>query len=138
MSIVTSKKNKRIRVWTNGCFDILHIGHIKMLEYAKSIGDELIVGLDTDGKVKRSKGESRPVNTLQDRMEMISSIRYVDEVTSFDSPEELSEKIRLTNPDFIVVGSDYRNKHVVGSEHCPEVRFFERFGNFSTSRILGE
>ncbi len=138
MSIAKSKNNKRIKVWTNGCFDILHIGHVKMLEYAKSIGDELVVGLDTDDKVRRTKGETRPVNTLGDRMEMISSIKYVDKVTSFDTQEELSEKIRLENPDFIVVGSDYRNKKVVGSEHCREVRFYERHGDFSTSRILGE
>ena len=132
------RENRDVRVWTNGCFDVLHVGHVKMLRYAKSIGTVLLVGLDDDEKVKRDKGETRPINNLKDRMEMVSSIEFVDAVTSFSSPEELEEKIKSFNPDYIVVGSDYKDKRVVGSQHCGEVRYFDRVGDFSTSKIIGE
>ena len=72
-------------VWTNGCFDILHRGHIEMFKFAKSLGDQLIVGLDTDEKVKEAKGDDRPFNTLVDREFVVSSIRYVDKTFSFNS-----------------------------------------------------
>lgn len=134
----TPNEMRNIRVWTNGCFDILHIGHIEMLKYASSLGHTLVVGLDTDEKVRRDKGKTRPINTLSDRVEMMSSIKYVDEVVSFASPMELEDKIRIYDPDFIVVGSDYMEKPVVGSQYCREVKYFDRVGNFSTSNILGE
>ena len=74
-----------IKVWTNGCFDILHRGHIEMFRYAKSLGDELVVGIDKDEKVKLYKGKDRPINNLQDRMYMLQSIKYIDKVVYFNS-----------------------------------------------------
>ena len=74
-----------MKVWTNGCFDILHRGHIELFRYAKSLGDELVVGIDTDEKVKLDKGEDRPINNLQDRMYMLQSIKYIDRVIPFHS-----------------------------------------------------
>ena len=71
-------------VWTNGCFDILHRGHVEMFKFAKSLGDELIVGLDTDEKIKESKGSDRPFNNLEDRELVVASIRYVDKTISFN------------------------------------------------------
>ena len=78
-----------IKVWINGCFDILHRGHIELFKYGKSLGDELMVGLDDDGMIKRFKGNKRPYNTLQDRIEVIKAIKYVDSVCSFYSTPNL-------------------------------------------------
>ena len=123
-------------VWTNGCFDVLHRGHIEMLKYAKSLGDKLIVGLDTDEKVKLSKGENRPFNNLEDRQMVVNSIRYVDETISFDSQNELENLIKTIKPDILVVGSDWEGKYVVGSQYAKELKFFQRIGEYSTTRIL--
>ena len=123
-------------VWTNGCFDVLHRGHIEMLKYAKSLGDKLIVGLDTDEKVKLSKGESRPFNNLEDRQMVVNSIRYVDETISFDSQNELENLIKTIKPDILVVGSDWEGKYVVGSQYAKELKFFPRIGEYSTTKIL--
>jgi D-beta-D-heptose 7-phosphate kinase/D-beta-D-heptose 1-phosphate adenosyltransferase len=123
-------------VWTNGCFDILHRGHIEMFKYAKSLGNKLIVGIDTDEKVKATKGDDRPFNSLGDRMFLVSSIRYVDEVYDFGSKEELEDLIKLVKPDILVVGSDWRDKEVVGSQYAGKIEFFDRVGVYSTTKIL--
>ena len=125
-----------LTIWVNGCFDILHVGHIELLEYAKSLGDELIVGLDTDERIKISKGKSRPINTLQDRITMLKSIRWIDQVTYFNSDKELREKIKSFNSDIIVLGSDYKNKNVIGSDLVKQVLYFDRVGNHSTTNIV--
>ena len=123
-------------IWTNGCFDILHRGHIEMFQYANSLGDSLIVGLDTDARVREKKGESRPVNRLEDRSYVISALECVDAVVSFGSDQELINHIQRLQPDVMVVGSDWRGKKVVGSEYAGEVRFFDRIGDYSTTNIL--
>ena len=92
-----------MRVWTNGCFDILHRGHIELFRYAKSIGNELIIGIDTDEKVKLDKGKDRPINNLQDRIFMLQSIKYIDKVVPFDSTEDLRKTIRWYKPDIMVL-----------------------------------
>jgi len=125
-----------VKVWTNGCFDVLHRGHIEMLKYAKSLGRELMVGIDNDEKVKKDKGASRPFNTLEDRIEILKSIRYVDKVVVFGSRRELEELIREYSPDFLVIGSDWKNGDVVGKEYCKNLKFFDRIGNVSTTKIL--
>ena len=71
-------------IWVNGCFDILHRGHIELFKYAKSLGDHLVVGIDSDDRIRTSKGVNRPVNNLEDRIEMLRSIRYIDDVVWFD------------------------------------------------------
>ena len=125
-----------VTVWTNGCFDILHRGHIELFKYAKSLGDYLVVGVDDDERVRASKGESRPINKLEDRMEMLQSIRYIDEVVSFDIDRELETQILLSGASIIVVGSDYKNKKVIGKQYCTELKFFDRIGEYSTTNIL--
>jgi|TARA_R100001163_G_C4935762_1_gene109695 rfaE bifunctional protein nucleotidyltransferase chain/domain len=123
-------------VWTNGCFDILHRGHVEMFKFAKSLGDELIVGLDTDEKVKESKGSDRPFNNLEDRELVVSSIRYVDKTISFNSQKQLEDLIKTINPDILVVGSDWEGKYVVGAEYAKDVIFFPRIDGYSTTKVL--
>lgn len=123
-------------VWTNGCFDILHRGHFEMFKFAKSLGAFLIVGIDTDEKVKKSKGQDRPFNCLQDRMFALDSIKYVDEVIPFGSAEELESLIKDLKPEVMVIGSDWKGKKVIGQQYAKELIFFDRIGDYSTTKIL--
>ncbi len=106
--------NKKI-VFTNGCFDILHVGHKRYLQKAATLGDILIVGLNSDASVRRLKGPTRPVNNEQDRAEMLSALGFIDYVTVFDedTPYELIKKIQ---PDVLVKGGDYKPDEVVGKD----------------------
>ena len=125
-----------MKVWTNGCFDILHRGHIELFKYAKSLGDELIVGIDTDEKVKKDKSKDRPINNLQDRIYMLQSIKYIDRVIPFDSTEDLRKTIRWYQPDLMVIGSDWKGKDVIGREFSDKLVFFNRVGDYSTTNFL--
>ncbi len=127
-------EGKRI-VFTNGCFDILHLGHVKYLEVAKSFGDVLIVGVNSDASVRRLKGENRPVNPEFDRAYLLAALDAVDFVTIFDedTPYEL---IRLVEPDVLVKGGDYAGKEVVGSDIAKEVRLVDFVDGKSTTKII--
>lgn len=120
-------------VFTNGCFDILHVGHLRLFKYCKSLGEYLVVAIDTDDRVKENKGSSRPVNNLKERIEMLSALRDVDEVRFFSSDVELTNLVKSIKPQFMVVGSDYENKRVIGSEYAKELRFFRRIDGYSTT-----
>ena len=120
----------------NGCFDILHIGHIRMLQFAKNRCDKLIVAIDEDSRVKKLKGLSRPFNNQNDRVEFLRAIRCVDDVRMFSTDKELIDLIKNISPDIMIVGSDYRNKNVIGSEYAKKLLFFERIGDYSTSKIF--
>jgi D-beta-D-heptose 7-phosphate kinase/D-beta-D-heptose 1-phosphate adenosyltransferase len=124
-----------MKVWVNGTFDILHIGHIKLLEFASQFG-YLRVGIDTDKRVKELKGEDRPFNTQDDRKKMLESITFVDEVVLFDSREELIENVKNFSPDIMVIGDDYKEQIVYGSEHAKKLVFFEKIPNYSSTKIL--
>lgn len=108
------KKGKRI-VFTNGCFDIIHYGHIYYLERAALLGDALVVGVNSDASIKRLKGESRPVNPLKDRMAVIAALEAVDYVVAFgeDTPYSL---IKAVAPDVLVKGGDWKEKDIVGAD----------------------
>jgi D-beta-D-heptose 7-phosphate kinase/D-beta-D-heptose 1-phosphate adenosyltransferase len=123
------------KVWVNGAFDILHIGHIRLLQYAASFGN-VRVGTDTDKRIKEKKGKDRPYNTLKDRVEFLHSIKYVDSVVTFGSNEELIENIREYTPDLMVIGDDYDYHNIIGIEYIPEVCFFEKIKDKSTTKIL--
>ena len=125
-----------VKVWVNGCFDILHRGHYELFKYAKSLGDILVVGIDSDTKVRLDKGPSRPYNKIEDRIFALESIKYIDKVTYFDSKEALENLIKEIKPDIMVVGSDWRGKEVVGSQFATKVEYFERLGTYSTTNIL--
>jgi rfaE bifunctional protein nucleotidyltransferase chain/domain len=122
--------------FVNGCFDVLHPGHIELLKYAKSLGDYLIVAIDTDKKVAEMKGPTRPIFSQYDRELMLTSIRYVDVVHMFDSKQELEELLESISPDILVVGSDWKGKEVVGSQYAKSVRFFDRLGDYSTTKTI--
>jgi len=125
------------KVWVNGTFDILHIGHIRLLQHAASFGI-VRVGLDTDNRISKNKGKSRPYNNLSDRMDFMSSIRYVVSVVSFDSDIQLIERINEWTPDIMVIGDDYEYNQIIGAEYIPEIKFFKKIDGISTSKILGD
>jgi len=123
-------------VWTNGCFDVLHRGHFEMLKYAKSLGDTVMVGIDSDEKVKKDKGNDRPFNNVEDRKFALESIKYVDKVLIFKSKEHLERLIEMLEPDCMVIGSDWKGKTVIGEQYCTELKFFDRIEGYSTTNIL--
>ena len=122
-------------VFTNGCFDILHVGHVKYLEEAKSYGDVLIVGLNSDESVRRLKGENRPVNIEDDRAYILASLEAVDYVVKFheDTPYEL---IKVVSPHILVKGGDYEGKKVVGQDIADELRLVKFVDGKSTTKII--
>jgi D-beta-D-heptose 7-phosphate kinase/D-beta-D-heptose 1-phosphate adenosyltransferase len=124
-----------MKVWVNGTFDVLHIGHLKLLEFASSFG-ELRVGIDTDKRVKELKGKDRPFNTTKDRKYFLQSVKYVNEVVVFDSREELINLVKEYQPDYMIIGDDYKDQIVYGSEYAKELVFFEKLPNYSTTKIL--
>lgn len=123
-------------VWTNGCFDILHTGHIELFKFAKQQGTKLYVGIDSDKKVKQDKGQNRPFNTLSDRINLLLAIKYIDKVIPFNSTEELKTSIKNISPDVMVIGGDWKGKTVVGEQYTKELKFFDRIPGYSTTKIL--
>ena len=124
-----------MKVWVNGTFDVLHIGHIKLLEYASTLGT-LRVGIDSEHGGREKKGEGRPYNGIEDRMEFIRSIRFVDSVVSFDSDNTLIDCIKEWEPDILVIGDDYKYHKIIGVEYVPKVMFFEKIIGKSSTNIL--
>jgi D-beta-D-heptose 7-phosphate kinase/D-beta-D-heptose 1-phosphate adenosyltransferase len=125
-----------MNIVVNGTFDILHRGHVEMLEYAKSLGNHLLVCIDTDNRVKELKGPERPINNQTDRAFMLQSLKCVDKVWFFNSKEELEFILENYKPDIMVKGSDYRDKPIVGSHLCKEIKFYELVKNYSTTKLI--
>lgn len=123
-------------IFVNGTFDVLHPGHIRLLSYAKSLGTRLFVAIDSDLRVKQLKGSHRPINDQAIRKEMLLALKSVDEVEVFDSDEELKMWINQIRPYIMVVGSDYRNKNVIGSELAKNLVFYERIPEYSSTSII--
>lgn len=123
------------KIWVNGSFDVLHIGHIRLLAHAGSLGT-VRVGLDTDERIQQKKGSNRPFNNLQDRMDFISSIRFVNDVVSFGSDDELIDRIKEYEPDIMVIGDDYNYHSIIGIEYIPKVEFFSKIEGYSTTKIF--
>jgi D-beta-D-heptose 7-phosphate kinase / D-beta-D-heptose 1-phosphate adenosyltransferase len=135
-SIARELKNKDKKiVFTNGCFDILHIGHVKYLEKTKGFGDILILGLNSDESVRRLKGENRPINSQVDRAYILASLEVIDYVVIFndDTPLDL---IKLIQPDVLVKGGDYEDKEVVGQDIAKEVKLVKFIDAKSTTKII--
>lgn len=134
-------------VFTNGCFDLLHAGHVHLLRAARELGDHLVVGLNSDQSVARLKGPDRPVTPLEDRVAIVSALEMVEVVVVFpnepvavmedrelhDTPQEL---LKLLRPDILVKGGDYAPEEVVGREYAGQVRVIPLLPDRSTSRLL--
>ena len=125
-----------VKVWVNGCFDVLHRGHYELFNYAKSLGDKLAVGIDSDEKVSKDKGTNRPFNNINDRVYALQSLKAVNEVYVFNSRKELEDLIENYQPDYLVVGSDWKDKDVVGGHFAKEIVYFNRIEGYSTTSIL--
>tara|TARA_R110000868_G_scaffold380748_1_gene646784 strand:- start:4012 stop:4407 length:396 start_codon:yes stop_codon:yes gene_type:complete len=125
-----------MKIFVNGTFDILHRGHLKLLNYAKSLGDYLCVGIDTDERVKEKKGPSRPIHNQAERKFFLENLKAVDEVILFSSDEELEWLIKSFKPDIMVVGSDWKGKYVIGSYYATKLIFFDRIGDYATTKII--
>ena len=131
-------KNKKI-IFTNGCFDILHPGHIHILSKAKSLGDILVVGLNSDLSVKKLKGDKRPLVSEDDRSRVLLSLRFVDYVIIFNelTPLKVIKKIK---PDFLVKGGDYNENDIVGSDFVKayggQVEIIKFLDGYSSSNYI--
>jgi len=123
-------------VFVNGTFDVLHRGHLLLLNYAKSLGDVLYVAIDTDERVKEKKGLSRPVNSLNERIFMLENLKAVDYVISFSNDKSLESLVKIIRPDIMVVGSDWKDKSVIGSYYATELKFFDRIDGYSSTEII--
>jgi len=123
-------------IWVNGCFDVLHRGHFELFNYAKSLGDKLIVGIDSDKKIEKDKGKGRPYNNIKDRTYALESLKAIDEIRAFSDRESLVELVKEIKPDVLVVGADWKGKRIVGSQYAKEVIYFDRIGEYSTTNIL--
>ena len=125
-----------VRVFVNGTFDLLHPGHIALLNYARSLGNYVIVGIDTDDRVREKKGETRPIYNQDDRGLMLVALKAVDEVRYFDSDESLEALVKDVKPDVMVVGSDWKDKSVIGSYWAAELKFFDRIEKYATTKTV--
>ena len=123
-------------IFVNGTFDLLHPGHVSLLTWAKSLGDYLIVGIDTDDRVREKKGSTRPIYNQTDRGIMLVSLSAVDEVRYFDSDESLENLVKEVKPDIIVVGSDWKGKTIIGSYYAAELKFFDRIEEYATTKTI--
>jgi D-beta-D-heptose 7-phosphate kinase/D-beta-D-heptose 1-phosphate adenosyltransferase len=123
-------------VLVNGTFDILHPGHIAMLNTARSLGNYLVVCIDTDRRVKELKGDKRPINDQNFRRVMLANIKAVDIVEFFDSQEELISLIKLYKPDIMVKGSDWRGKSIVAEQYVNEIYWYDRIDEYSSTKII--
>lgn len=134
--IIELSKKKNI-VFTNGCFDILHSGHIKCLQFCKHQGDILVVGLNSDDSIKKIKGPERPINNIDERSTMLSLFDFIDYIIIFseDTPYNI---LKLLKPLKMVKGSDYKIENVVGSEFTNEVLLFDYIENKSSTRIINK
>jgi D-beta-D-heptose 7-phosphate kinase/D-beta-D-heptose 1-phosphate adenosyltransferase len=122
------------KVFINGTFDIIHLGHLALFNYAKSLGDFLLVAIDSDKRVKQLKGNDRPINNQIERKTLLENLKAVDEVQIFDTDQELIDIIATC--DVMVKGSDYIGKPIVGEHVCKQIIFFDRINGYSTTKKI--
>ena len=124
------------KVFVNGAFDVLHSGHLDMLDYAASLGDHLLVAIDTDTRIEYNKGKGRPFNKLSIRKRLMMSLKPVNSVSVFNTDQDLIDLIRRVKPDIMVKGSDWKGKPIIGEEYCKKVIFYERTNGESTTKTI--
>ena len=121
--------------FTCSCFDLLHAGHILMLQDAKRQSDKLIVWLQTDPTIDRSDTKNKPIQSLEERQIQLEAVKYVDEIFTYDTEEELYKKLLDINPDVRILGSDYIGKSFTGDDLDIEIHYHERNHNYSTTNL---
>ena len=126
------------KVWLNGCFDVLHHAHFKMIEFASTFGELVVIGIDSDRRVKELKGDDRPFHSEEERKYNLERIKGVSKVVIFDSSQLLEELIKTYEPDVFVIGTDYIDKPIIGGGLAKEIKFFKKVDGISTSKILGD
>ena len=124
------------KVFVNGTFDLIHRGHIELLNYAKSLGDRVYVGIDSDRRVSEMKGNSRPIYNMQDRKFFLENLKVVHRVAVFDNDSQLAAMVEFIKPHFMVVGSDWKGKSVIGSMSAAKLVFFDRVGDYATTKTV--
>jgi len=129
-------KNPNI-VFTNGCFDILHSAHVELLKFSKNLGEMLVVGLNSDDSIKRLKGETRPINDINERSKILSLFDFIDYVIIFseDTPLDI---LKLLEPDILVKGSDYNRDNIIGKEYVKKIELFDFIQNKSSTRVINK
>lgn len=133
--LLRHRRNRKTIVFTNGCFDLLHVGHVRLLKKARSFGDALVVGLNSDASVRKLKGKNRPLVDEKSRAELLAGLSCVDFVTVF--PEDTpAETIRLLKPDVLVKGGDYALSEIVGRDDVKKVVRFKLVKGFSTTNLI--
>jgi len=125
-----------MNIFVNGTFDILHRGHIELLNYAKSLGDFLLVGIDSDDRVREKKGPTRPIHSQEERKFFLENLKAVDSVDIFSSDIELKSMVKSFKPDIMVVGSDWKGKSIIGSYYSAKLIFFDRIGDYATTKTI--
>lgn len=123
-----------IKIFVNGTFDIIHPGHLALLNFGKSQGDYLTVAIDSDRRVKRLKGSDRPINTQYERKLLLENLKSVDEVKIFDTDKELIDMI--SQSDIMIKGSDYKDQNIVGLNECKKIIFFDRINEYSSTKKI--
>lgn len=122
------------KVFVNGTFDIIHLGHLAMLNFAKSLGDYLVVAIDSDDRVKKLKGFSRPINTVYERKTLLENLKAVDEVQIFDTDQDLIDII--SRCDIMVKGGDYKTLPIIGKDNIAKVVLFDRVDEYSSTKKI--
>ena len=124
------------KIFVNGAFDVVHSGHLDLLDFARGLGTHLLVAIDTDRRIEYNKGKGRPFNNLKNRKELLSMLKPVTNVVTFDTDNDLLAILDRYRPDVMVKGSDWRGKQIIGEEYCKEVVFYERVNEESSTKIL--
>ncbi len=124
------------KIFVNGAFDVVHSGHLDLIDFARGLGTHLLVAIDTDRRIEYNKGKGRPFNKLKNRKQLIGMLKPVTSVVTFDTDNDLIAILQRYKPDVMVKGSDWRGKEIIGEEYCKEVVFYERVNEESSTKIL--
>lgn len=131
------QKDIMTKVVVNGSFDILHLGHLKLLSVARTFPYSYVLVLtDSDRRISELKGPTRPINNALERVSFLRALKSVDQVEVFDSDQELIDLIRMFDPDVMVKGSDYRGKPIIGAEYCRRIEFVDIVNGYSTTEKI--
>ena len=141
MSLPSNTPSNKKTVWLNGTFDVLHMGHINLFRHARKLAGpegKVVVGTDSDERVRELKGPLRPINNIFDRLDFLRAIKYIDGVVVFSSEDELKARIKQFSPDILLIGDDYIGKPIVGAQYAKKIVYFPRYGGLSSTMIINQ